>query len=103
MIARMMYILTGDENYESNMKALGAIHLVEQKKRQSKGGNSKKKPDLNDYRKRERERKRKANERSLKRANSVQTPNVPLLTYSQWELFETLTNGKSLSYLNSSI
>ena len=33
----------------------------------------------------------------------MQTPNVPLLTYSQWELFETLTNGKSLSYLYSLI
>ncbi len=33
----------------------------------------------------------------------MQTPNVPLLTYSQWELFETLTNGKSLSYSYSLI
>ena len=78
--------------------------MAEQKKTgPSKGGNSKKKPQIDGKDKRERERKRKAEERSLKRASSVQTPNVPLLTYSQWELFETLTNGKNLSYSYSLI
>jgi hypothetical protein len=50
------------------------------KKRLPKGGNSKRKPQIDGKDKRERERKRKAEERSLKRASSVQTPNVPLLT-----------------------